>query len=519
MVIARCGEFFRPSSRRSLSPSWLAILLLRSGIEAEPGPCINFGFVNAQSVVNKGALVIDLIESQCPKLDMLAVCESYVVNDDPDVIKFGCLPSGFRVVHRPRPKATRSTRGGGVCIIYRDTMTVQCHQLQRVVDQYKSFECLLVSVDVNGGNRATKDCDTVAIIYRPPSSSQVSFENFYNDLSDLLLKVGDAIDTHRFLAFGDFNCGGDEPTLIRSERTTLLNSHGLQQHVSSATRTTSTSSSLLDLVINSTGSKRVSHVEVKPTHRVSDHDLVTGAIETRTRPMRHVHSYRFRSLKSVNWDQFRSDVNNSALFIAPADTADAFADQIDFVVTSILDKQCPVQTRSKFLSARRDNRWLSADAVQAKRQRRRLERQWRSSRNNDCYIAYRKACRTTNKTITESRRTYYMDKIISSESEPRRRWAAIRDVLHMTESTEQMNPDDCQRLCDGFADYFAHKIRNIKIAIESRLANLFDQADATDPLQYDVRHTGHLLSDLQNGVQIRNRAVIGEIVLVEPLLL
>jgi len=118
----------------------------------------------------QGALVINLIESQCPKLDMLAVCESYVVNDDPDVIKLGCLPSGFRFVHRPRPKATRSTRGGGVCIIYRDTITVQCHQLQSVVDQYKSFECLLVSFDVNGGNRATKDCDTVAIIYRPPSS-------------------------------------------------------------------------------------------------------------------------------------------------------------------------------------------------------------------------------------------------------------------------------------------------------------------------------------------------------------
>ena len=89
---------------------------------------------------------------------------------------------------------------------------------------------------------------------------------------------------------------------------------------------TLTSISLLDLVIDSTGSKRVSHVEVKPTHRVSDHDLVTGAIETRTRPTRHVHSYRFRSLKSVNWDQFRSDMNNSDLFIAPADTADAFAD-------------------------------------------------------------------------------------------------------------------------------------------------------------------------------------------------
>ena len=204
MVIGRCGEFFRPRSRCSPSSSWLSLLLILSGtVEANPGPsCVGFGFVNGHSIVNKGPLIIDLIESHMPTLDLLAVCETWIVDDDPNAVKLDCLPTSFRVIHRPRPTATKTTRGGGLCVIYRDSLAVRIHPRQRSVNHYKSFECLLVSVGVGGGSHS-KDCDAVAIIYSQPSSS--TLEQFYRESSDLLVKVGDAIDTVRFVAFGDFN--------------------------------------------------------------------------------------------------------------------------------------------------------------------------------------------------------------------------------------------------------------------------------------------------------------------------
>lgn len=510
VVIGRCGEFFRPKPTCSPSSTWLALLLIMSGVEANPGPnYVNFGFVNGRSIVKKGPLIIDLIDSQSPTLDLLAVCETWIVNDDPDAIKMDCVPDGFRVIHRPRPSAARGTRGGGLCVIYRDTLSVRVHPRQRSADHYESFECLLLSVDVGGGGHS-KDCDTVAIIYRPPSSSSTSLERFYDDFSDLLVKLGDTIDIDRFVTFGDFNCGSEDPRAIRTELMTLLEAHDLQQHVSTATRTTSTTSSLLDLIINHAGSSRVSTVNVTSTHGVSDHDLVTGQIATRTRPPRCVQTYSFRNMKHVDWNQFRSDLNSSELFSAPANTADSFADQIDTVVTELLDNHCPVQKRSKFTSARRDNRWLSAESTLYKRHRRRLERQWRKSKNQDDYIAYRKACRITNHAILESRRNYYSDKINAAEKDPRRRWAAIRDVLHQTESPDVMTSDACRHLCDSFADFFGNKIRIIKAGLRSKLNETIaivrnsDTADSSavdpkklDPMKSDVRHTGQLLTDLQ----------------------
>ena len=87
-----------------------------------------------------------------------------------------------------------------------------------------------------------------------------------------------------------------------------------------------------------------------------------------------------------------------------------------------------------------------------------------------------------------------MDRINAIDGDPRRRCAVIRDALHQTESPEVMAQDDeCQRLCDSFVDYFASKIRNIRIAISLRLLT---NSVAIDPLQSDVRHSGPPLFDL-----------------------
>jgi len=91
---------------------------------------------------------------------------------------------------------------------------------------------------------------------------------FYDNLSDMFVSMGDDIDTDRFVACGDFNCNATVSTSIRAELITLFDMHGLKQHVSDATRTTSTTFSLLDLVICGADSSRVSKVAVQPMHGV-----------------------------------------------------------------------------------------------------------------------------------------------------------------------------------------------------------------------------------------------------------
>ena len=217
---------------------------MSGSVEQNPGPPgISFGFVNAQSIVQKGSLMIDLISTH--QIDVLAVCETFIANNDPPAIKLDCLPPGYRVVHLPRPTATRYARGGGLCVIHRDTLSVKNHPLQRA-GQYESFESLLVNVDI-GRNGRSSDVATIAVIYRPPSRSTSDLDKFYDDLSDLSVRLGDVVDADRLVMCGDLNCGSTDPVTIRSELTALLDAHGLQQHVSAATRTTATSSSVVPI--------------------------------------------------------------------------------------------------------------------------------------------------------------------------------------------------------------------------------------------------------------------------------
>ena len=117
-------------------------------------------------------------------------------------------------------------------------MTVKPHTLQQSLTP-STFECQLPSVQID------KDQPIAfANIYRP---HDINRPEFYGEFSELLTSFGNFIDHGRFIACGDFNCS-DAPTVISAQLQFILDIHGLQQHVRTATRHTPDSSSLLDLV-------------------------------------------------------------------------------------------------------------------------------------------------------------------------------------------------------------------------------------------------------------------------------
>ena len=260
---------------------------------------------------------------------------------------------------------------------------------------------------------------------RPISTAVNHLPTFYDELSDLLARLGDVIDTDRFVACGDLNCGGADSTSVRDDLSTQLDAHGPRQFVTTAARRKATVSNLLDVVVANADSSLISQVTVQLSHGVFDHDLVTWSLSSRVRPPRHVLTYRFRNLKSVDWTKFIDEVRRSQLFTSPANSANEFADQLDKTVADILDRYCPLQVRRKFAPNRRDSRWLSAGAVDAKRARRQLERKWKPSHKEDDCVAYRKACRSANKLIIDSRRDFYRERISAARADPRNRWTAI----------------------------------------------------------------------------------------------
>jgi hypothetical protein len=79
--------------------SLIAFLLIT--VESNPGPPnLRFGSLNARSAVHKAALIRDLIHDN--KLDILAVCESWIVDDAPDAIKNDIAPCNYSVLRTHR---------------------------------------------------------------------------------------------------------------------------------------------------------------------------------------------------------------------------------------------------------------------------------------------------------------------------------------------------------------------------------------------------------------------------------
>jgi hypothetical protein len=107
----------------------VAMLLLMSGVEPNPGPIVAVASLNANSIVRKGPLIRAVVETHL--LDLLAVCETWVADDDPDAVKLDAVPAGFRVTHQPRSTATVNKRDGGLCVIHRDSLIVKQHPLQQ----------------------------------------------------------------------------------------------------------------------------------------------------------------------------------------------------------------------------------------------------------------------------------------------------------------------------------------------------------------------------------------------------
>jgi len=116
---------------------------------------------------------------------------------------------------------------------------------------------------------------------------------------------------------------------------------------------------------------------------------------------------------------------------------------------------------------KRSGRWLSDEAVQAKRQRRRLEARWRRTKLETDRVAYRRACRTANTHIVNS---FYQQRLQSMTCEPNTPWRVIRELLHSEDRDTSPNPREAKKLCLEFSRFFTGKLASIARDVTGRLS-------------------------------------------------
>ena len=155
---------------------------------------LKLAFMNAQSVCNdKTTLINDLVTDS--KIDFLLITESWLkpVGSERDIKAL--TPPGFKLISFPRP-----TRGGGVCLIHRDSMTFKCVPLPR----FKSFEGYEFRIQLPSHSIVFVG------IYRPPPSTKNKLTMFMEEFPDLLDSY--ASKKQQVVFLGDVNFHYDSTT-------------------------------------------------------------------------------------------------------------------------------------------------------------------------------------------------------------------------------------------------------------------------------------------------------------------
>jgi len=134
-------------------------------------------------------------------------------------------------------------------------------------------------------------------------------------------------------------------------------------------------------------------------------------------------------------------------------------------------------------------RWLSQDAINVKRERRRLERQWRCTQLDSDRIAYHQVCRHANKLINGSRHNFYHCQL-TTISDPRDRWKLTKNLLHSTDPPLNKTELENTKLCSSFSDHFSDKITKLKQAVSR------DKLAHPTHLSADCPHLGNSFNTL-----------------------
>ena len=145
----------------------------------------------------------------------------------------------------------------------------------------------------------------LAYIYRPPRGQ---VPEFLGELADVDTSIYTACND-RLVLCGDVNCSGVDDTCVDDSLSSLLDSLGLDQLVTSPTR----DDNLLDILANDTA-ESLSDVEIDNAGGISDHRLVHANL-TFSLPKSRVITSTFRNIKKIHPASSETALRHSVVWV------------------------------------------------------------------------------------------------------------------------------------------------------------------------------------------------------------
>ena len=405
----------------------------RAADVADPLPPSRLGLVNARSVANKSLILKDFFISR--GLDFLFITETWLnVGESSALIEL--LPIDCCYLNSPRT----SGRGGGIAIVYKSGY--KCKQLL-LPSRFSSFELSLFEFN----HPHTVLC---AVVYRPPKYNK----DFLNDFSTFLADIAPNYD--RVLIVGDFNvhvcCSGNP---LARDFLNIIDSFNFVQSVSGPTHELGHT---LDLVLSY--GLPVCNLEICDPF-FSDHMPILFDIALCSSTTKHVATARrCRIINPSTAAQFSAVFSkNTTCPDSECANVEALSSWFCGACQTAMDTVAPYKTRQPKV---KPEPWLNDATRSVRRECRRAERKLKKDKLHVSLQILRDCWRRYHYTVSESRRKYFANIVLSSCHKPRVLFKTINSVLNAPQTT---GLEASPAVCEAFLNFFIEKVTSIRALI------------------------------------------------------
>lgn len=363
-------------------------------------------------------------------IDILCISETWLHASTPDAY----INIPYYTVYR-----YDNGRGAGVCIYVNNSLTSSLIKLE--VPRQVGVEDVWVQVQCRKLPAIIIGC-----VYRHPKALAASF----NYIQDVFRTV--CLRNKSVFILGDFN---DDLLLKGNSISKTINNNNLTQVIDKATRTTSTSSTLLDLIITNKPDIILSH-DVVPLV-IADHDLVSVVINVR-KPRKRSVVKTFRDLKNYDKDTFCSVLlDNVPLMndIFLTDDVDRQVYIFNDVFTKCLNMYAPIITKAV---KGRPAPWMSDEIRVAMQDRNELQKQLKVNHDNYSLRERYKAAKNQVKTLIKSTTAdHYRDRLKECKGNTSATWKIIKEIIPSHKNTHHVYnfSDPCDK-AEEFNKFFSN---------------------------------------------------------------
>ena len=181
----------------------------------------------------------------------------------------------------------------------------------------------------------------------------------------------------------------------------------------------------------------------------------------------------FRKLKSLDLVAFKNDIASSDLYNIASIDCNEVAELYNNCMRSILDRLAPMTSKRVF--ARPSAPWMSSNIIEAKRQRRKAERKWRSSKCQSDLAVFKRKRNHVTFLMNEARRVYYSTLIAENSRDQKHLLKVSKKVLNITGTPVLPPHEEKQKLANEMGMFFIKKIADIRLDLDNHDNNKLPQ--------------------------------------------